>query len=159
MAAPSEKTQSPFTAFNFLVEIQVPQMSGDVCSAGFNECAGLEMTVAHKTLREGGNNNTQIHLAGPVSYGQLTLKRGMTTNFDLWEWFTMVHSLRGRSIRGDGEVIMMAADGETVQARFILSRCMPTKLRAPTLNAKEGFLAIEEMQLVYERMTLKSKSQ
>ena len=29
-----------------------------------------------KTIREGGNNTTMVHFVGPVSYGQLTLKRG-----------------------------------------------------------------------------------
>ena len=72
-----------FTAFNFLVEIQVPDLSEMVCEGGFAECDGLEMSIAPKTIREGGNNNRQIHLAGPVSYGQLTLKRGMTKNLDL----------------------------------------------------------------------------
>jgi hypothetical protein len=32
---------------------------------------------------------------------------------------------------------------------FVLSDCLPVKLRAPALNAKDGLLAIEEMQIAY----------
>ena len=34
--------------------------------------------------------------------------------------------------------------------RFFLERCLPLKLKAPPLNAKEGVVAIEELQLAYE---------
>ena len=39
-------------------------------------------------------------------------------------------------------------------ARFVLDRCMPTKLKAPALNAKDGMVAVEELQLVYESLRL-----
>lgn len=143
------------TAFNFLLEIQVAGLSDKICEGGFAECDGLEMSVAPKTIREGGNNNRQIHLAGPVSYGQLTLKRGMTKNLDLWKWFAKVHANNGRNLRGEAQVIMLAADGITEQMEFTLSRCLPIKLKAPALNAKDGLLAVEEFQLAYEQLTVK----
>jgi len=51
--------------------------------------------------------------------------------------------------------VLFAADGETERARFLLSRCMPVKIKAPAMNAKDGTIAIEEMQLAYESLTLK----
>jgi len=150
-----ETVTPPFTAFNFRVEIEVEGVAGSVCRAAFSEVDGLEMTVQVKTIREGGDNTRQIHLNGPVSYGQLTLRRGMTANFDLWDWFDKVQSSGSYSLRADAEIIMFAADRETEQARFLLKRCLPVKLRAPALNAVDGLLAIEEMQLAYERLMLK----
>ena len=41
-----------------------------------------------------------------------------------------------------------------MRARFILSRCLPTKLKAPALNAKDGMIAVEELQLAYETLRL-----
>ena len=105
-----------------------------------------------KTIREGGNNNRQIRLAGPVAYGQLTLKRGMTSSFDLWKWFT--DTVDDPSIRASANVVMLAADGSTERARFELSRCVPIKIKAPALNAKDGTIAVEELQLAYEELTL-----
>ena len=106
-----------------------------------------------KTIREGGNNNKQIRLTGPTSFGTLTLKRGMTSCFDLWDWFSKTWS--DPSLRADAEVVLLAADGQTERARFVLSRCVPTRLKAPALNAKDGVIAIEEFQMAYESLTLK----
>jgi phage tail-like protein len=143
----------PFIAFNFAVEINVPGVSPTVCNAAFAECDGLEMTMEVKTIREGGNNGRQIRLTGPVSVGVLTLKRGMTKSFDLWDWMTRMQSQPG--LRADAEVVLFAGDGQTERARFLLSRCVPTKLKAPPLNAKDGGVAIEEFQMAYESITLK----
>jgi hypothetical protein len=49
----------------------------------------------------------------------------------------------------------MSSDRTAEQVRFVLKKCLVAKLKAPTLNAKDGVVAIEEMQLVYESMTLK----
>ena len=143
----------PFVAFNFAVEINVPGVSPKVCGAAFAECDGLEMTMDVKTIREGGNNGRQIRLTGPINVGVLTLKRGMTRNFELWDWMARMQTQPG--LRADAEVVLFAADGHTERARFVLSRCVPAKLKAPPLNAKDGGVAIEEFQLAYESMVLK----
>lgn len=154
MANPANETVVyPFTAFNFAVEINVPDLSPKVCHAAFAECDGLEMTMDVKTIREGGNNGRQVRLTGPMNFGQLTLKRGMTASFDLWDWFSAM--LERPRLRADAEVVLFAADGSTERARFILSRCLPVKLKAPALNAKDGVVAIEELQLAYESLTLR----
>ncbi|MGV9386407.1 phage tail protein [Nonomuraea sp. NPDC003707] len=142
----------PFTAFNFTVEITPDGAAEPLCGASFAECDGLEMTLDVKTIREGGNNGVQIRLTGPAGYGQLSLKRGMTSGFDLWEWFEKV--IRDPGLRATGEVVMYAADGQAEQARFVLTRCVPLKIKAPALNAREGLVAIEEMQLGYESLRM-----
>ena len=148
-----ETVKYPFTAFNFAVEIHVDGVSPHVCNAAFAECDGLEMTMDVKTIREGGNNGQQIRLTGPISYGLVTLKRGMTASFDLWDWFdTMLSNVR---LRAHAEVVIFAANGKEEQVRFLLKNCLPTKLKAPALNAKDGMVAIEELQLTYESLQLK----
>jgi len=144
---------TPFTSFNFAVEINVPDVVPLACNAAFQECDGLEMTIEVKTIREGGNNGRQIRLAGPYAFGQVTLKRGMTESFDLWDW--MEATVTKPSLRADAEVVLYAADGVTERVRFILSRCIPVKLKAPALNAKDGTVAIEEFQMAYESLSVK----
>jgi phage tail-like protein len=146
----------PFTAFKFAVEISVETVSQQICSAAFSECDGLEMTVDAKTIREGGNNGEVVRLSGPVSYGQVTLKRGMTANFDLWDWFD--ECVSDPTLRASAEVVMLSEDGQSERARFVLKRCLPIKLKAPALNAKDGMVAIEECQLAYEALQLKKPS-
>ena len=141
----------PFTAFNFSVEIDVTPVSPSLCKAAFSECDGLEMTMDVKTIKEGGNNATQVRGAGLVAFGTLTLKRGMTDCFDLWKWFSAV--TRDPSLRGSGEVVVLAPDGAE-RARFLVSRLLPVKLKAPPLNAKDGMVAVEELQVAYQSLKL-----
>ena len=137
-----------FTAFNFRVEIRVPGVSDQVCEAAFSECDGLELSMEPKTFQQGGELTRQVHLAGQVTYSALTLKRGMSADFTLWRWFSEVMKTERRGLRGQANVVMLAGDGSP-QVTFTLSDCMPIKLRAPALNARDGLLAIEELQLVY----------
>lgn len=144
----------PFVTFNFRVNLELPD-SGVLCQAAFSDCDGLEMSMAPKTIREGGNNTRPIHLAGPVTYGELTLKRGMTADFALWRWFD--RSQRERHVRASGEIHVLTPAGERsgeVAAKFSLTNCLPVKIKAPALSAKDGLIAIEEMQLVYETLAL-----
>jgi phage tail-like protein len=153
MANPADETiRQPFTAFNFKVVIDVPGISGEVCAAAFSDCDGLEQSLEVKTIREGGNNTRQIRLPGPAAFGTLTLKRGMTTTFDLWTWFASQLEPGNAKLRGTATVSLLSADGQTERARFVLDRCLPIKLKAPALNAKDGGIAVEELQLAYENL-------
>jgi phage tail-like protein len=145
----------PFTSFNFLVEIEVDNngVSNPICSMLFSDVDGLEMNLEPKTIREGGRNTGPVHMAGGVGYGQLSLKRGMTANFDLWNWFEAVAAPGNGGLRGSADIVMLAGDG-TQQAQFRLTGCLPIKVKAPALNAKDGLIAIEEMTVLYESMTM-----
>jgi hypothetical protein len=123
------KRIAPLPAFNFRVEIVRGDGSSPLAGSAFSECDGIEMSQEVKSLREGGNPNRVHRLSGPVSFGQLSLKRGVTQGADLWKWFS---------------------DSSTEWGRFLLSRCLPVKLKAPTLNARDGAVAIEELQIAYE---------
>lgn len=146
-----------FTTFNFEVRITVEGVDGVggfVCEAAFAEVDGLEVTMEPKTFTEGGNHTRQIHLAGAYSYAQLTLKRGMSKDFGLWRWFSEVMKADRRGLRGQASIVMLAADRSQL-VEFVVHDCLPTKLRAPAFNAKEGVIAIEEMQLVYAAFDVK----
>lgn len=141
---------TPFTAFNFKVRLELEGEDELICEGAFSEVSGLEATMEAETIREGGGNGRQIHLAGPVSYGQLGLKRGMTRGLGLWRWFRAVQERR--EARASGEIALLSADRETEVARFRLTGCLPLKIKAPTLDAMDGLVAIEEAQIAYETL-------
>lgn len=139
----------PFTAFNFAVEIVPDGASAPLVSAAFSDCDGIEMSMEVKTLREGGSNDRQVRLAGPATFGQLTLKRGMSEDsLALWDW--MADSLAHPGRRAQTTVVLYGADGSSVRARVRLQRCLPVKLKAPSFSAKDGAIAVEELQIAYE---------
>jgi phage tail-like protein len=149
-----ENLRPPFTAFNFEVKIQLEGSSQPLCAAAFAECDGLELTVDVKTIREGGNNNRPVHLVGPASYGQLSLKRGMTSCADLWTWLERVLVDGQQHQRATCEVVMRASDRLASPVRFVLTGCLPMKFKAPALNATDGQIAVEELQVAYESLTV-----
>jgi phage tail-like protein len=143
---------APLQALNFRVEILPGGATEPLCGAAFAECDGLELRLDVRTVREGGVNARQRLQSGPASYGEVTLRRGMTDSFDLWDWCSAV--LRDPALRADARVIMLAPDGARERARFRLDRCLPVRLRAPRLDAREGIVAIEELTLACEALTL-----
>jgi phage tail-like protein len=76
----------------------------------------------------------------------------MTADFALWRWFEQVQ--RDRTLRASGRILMLASDRSGADVRFDLTGCLPVKLKAPTLSAKDGEIAIEEMQIAYETLHL-----
>ncbi|GAB4525741.1 MAG: hypothetical protein OHK0046_41870 [Anaerolineae bacterium] len=156
-----ENTLPPFTTFRFTVVISVAKppegINNPVCAAAFSECSGLEMNMEARTIPNGGSNHHVSHRISPVTYGTLTLRRGMTQTLDLWRWFVKA-TTPGHDPTGEAEITMMDAEGNAVLT-YILEECLPTRLSGPSLTAKAGEVALEEMQLVYARLSLKAPGQ
>ena len=110
----------PFTALHFRVEIMLPGAAGPLCEAAFAECDGIELRFDVITYSEGGANAGRRLIPGPASTGRVTLRRGMTSSADLWDWCESVQ-------RTDVRVVILAPDG-TEQAAFLLRRCLPVRL-------------------------------
>jgi phage tail-like protein len=142
----------PFTAYNFRVEIVPDGATEPLCDAAFAECDGLELRLDVRSLRELGNNAGPVLLAGDASCGEVTLRRGMTESFDLWDWFGAV--IRDPWVRADAVVSILSPDQQTVRARFRLRGCVPVRLKAPRLDAVDGTVAIEELQFACEGLML-----
>ena len=81
----------------------------------------------------------------------MTLRRGMTESFDLWDWCSAVK--RDPAVRADARVVMLGDGGEP-RAVFRLRGCLPARLRAPRLDAVDGIVAVEELQIACESLAL-----
>lgn len=156
-----ESVTPPFTAFRFEVVLNLEdppeEISNPLCEAAFAECDGLEVTMEPHSYSQGGDNGRQLHRPGPVSYGRLTLRRGMTANLQLWQWFAYAAE-PGHNPRAQGQITMWHADG-TPSLEFVLTNCLPVRMRGPSLNASDGQVAIEELQIVYEELEVRQPGQ
>ena len=142
----------PFAAYAFRVEIRLPGAHAPLCDAAFAECEGLELRFDVRTLHEGGDNVRQRLIAGPASYGEVTLRRGMTASFDLWDWCGLV--ARDPGVRADARGGPARPRRRDRAGGFLLHRCLPVRMRAPRLDAVDGVVAIEELRLACESLTL-----
>ena len=68
----------PVPAYAFHVEVD------DIIEASFVGCSGLNVTRQAEELSEGGVNDYKHWLHGPVSYGKITLRRGIVHSDELW---------------------------------------------------------------------------
>ena len=143
----------PFTAHAFAVELRLPGRADPLCQAAFSRCEGLELRRSVVTLRDGGTGMAWV-VPGQESFGHVTLRRGMTTTFDLWDWWARVR--RDPSLRASCDVIVLTPDLGAERVRFRLHRCLPVKLTGPTLDAMGNDIAIEALELACEGIDLVS---
>jgi phage tail-like protein len=119
----------------------------DGAAGGFSECAGLELTMAAEEYREGGNNTAVLKFASRASWSNVTLKRGVSGNTDLWDWhFSFIE---GRGKRRDGVIVLLDASRQPRQAWYF-RRGLPVKYSGPSLNATQNSVVIEAIEIAHE---------
>jgi phage tail-like protein len=133
--------KDPFRAYNFLVEID------GITRAGFRECSGLDSSQDPIDYREGGEPLHVRKLPGLVKYSNISLKRGITDDAELWSWRKTV--MEGNIQRKNGSIILLDDTG-TEKARWNFVNGWPTKWTGPTFNATGNEVAIETLDIVHE---------
>jgi phage tail-like protein len=126
-----------------------------LCAGAFSEVTGLEATMEPKVIKEGGRNYGVNQRAGPITFGTVVLKRGMTSTRDLWKWFQLV-SGGAYAYRLSATIKMFGHAGDEPLAAWRLDRALPVKFKAADLNAKGTEVGIEELHLAHEGMRLVS---
>lgn len=131
-----------------------PGAKRDLAGGAFAECTGFEATMEPKVIKEGGANYGAHQRAGVVSFATVILRRGMTLNRDLWQWFHQVTFGGAFTHRMDVEIRHLDLDGKTVIRTWKLHRALPVKFKSADLNAKGAEIAVEELHLVHEGLQL-----
>jgi phage tail-like protein len=137
----------PFMAFAFAVELRIPGIEEPLCEAAFAHCEGLELRRAITTARDGGDGSVRLQ-SGVESFANVTLRRGMTSSFDLWDWWERVR--RDPKLRATCDVIVLSPDLASERVRFRLHRCLPARIAGPALDAAKNEIAIETLEIACE---------
>ncbi|MEI6067232.1 MAG: phage tail protein [Methylococcaceae bacterium] len=132
-----------------LASIGFPALSGilDTAAGGFSECSGLEMTLKVEDYREGGNNGTVLKFPSRVEWSNITLKKGIGSGTELWDWH--YGFVLGQGKRRDG-VIILLNDLRAPNTIWYFRRGLPVKYTGPSLNATQNNVAIEAIEIVHE---------
>jgi phage tail-like protein len=132
----------PYRSYNFTLQI-------DQQSEGyFTQCSGLGIRVTPIRYREGGDGRTVHQLAGPVDYGEITLRYGLTDSRTLFDW--LLKSVEGNPVRKNVSLIMQGVDGTGERLRWNLRDAWPCEWRGAPLDALGREIAIESLTLVCE---------
>ncbi len=134
--------------------------SGDPLADGaFQECSGLEVSMDVQEYLEGGRNDGVIQRVGRAKYSPIVLKRGMfyssegQVNRDLWQWIQGVVGGQRPVARYDGVIEVMSVADQVV-ATWVFDRGLPARISGPTLNARTGEVAVEELTINHEGLHL-----
>jgi len=134
----------PFRSYNFKLDI------AGVTEAHFTECSGLGVKVTAITYREAGNNQVVRHIPGPVDYAAITLRYGLTTSRELWDWLQT--AVQGRVERKNVSILMLDSEGTTEVMRWNLIDAWPSEWQGAVLDALSREIAIESLTLVYDTL-------
>jgi phage tail-like protein len=156
-------TDYPLELFRFQVEFErvaladgTSQGAAELCKGAFSECTGLEATMEPKVIKAGGWNYGARQRTGPVTFGTVILKRGITATRDLWKWFSQVNE-KGRYAFRLNITIHIAQPGEDLPGKALtirLQRALPVKFKCADLNARATDVSIEELHLAHEGLIL-----
>ena len=140
---------NPYSAFNFTVEIDGAQI------AAFQEVSGLDSENTPIEYREGADAmNTVRKLPGIEKYPNCTCKRGITGSLVLWEWRKEGRDGGTACPPTRNVTINLLDDQHNAVLKWKLTNAWCTKLTGPSLNAKGNEIAIETMELAYDRLDI-----
>lgn len=127
----------------------------DVCDAAFSEVTGLEANIEPFAIQEGGRTWGAHQRVARVSFGTVVLKRGMTRDRRLWQWFRQVAGGKFAA-RMHVYVTLQGTDddgGPVDHLSWKLVNAMPVKMKIADFNATSGEVGVEELHLVHEGIT------
>ena len=144
MAATGDRPTDPFRGFKFKVVI------GGIQRAGFREASGLDAANDSIDYREGDDKSLTIRkLPGLKKFSNITLKRGITDDLDLWKWRKQIMDGKIQDSRKSGQIILMDDEGNDV-AEWDFVGAWPTKWTGPTFNATANEVAIDTLEITHE---------
>jgi phage tail-like protein len=139
--------EDPLTGFHFAVDIQ------GAVKGFFTECSGLgseHEVIEHKVVNETGQE-VVLKIPGRLKWENITLKRGITSSMDIWDWRKEVTDGNVDSARRDGSIVMYDQALKEV-ARWNFERAWPIKVSGPQPKADGNEIGIEELALAHEGM-------
>jgi phage tail-like protein len=138
-------TDDPLVAFNFVLEV-----SG-VISGFFTEISGIgsENEIIEHKVMSATNQEVVKKIPGRLKWNDITLKRGITSNMDIWVWRKQVETGGIEGARKNGTVTMMDQAGSPVAA-WNFENAWPSKVSGPAPKADGNEVGVEECTLVVE---------
>lgn len=158
MAGPagSHALVDPTTVFNFGLEV------GNVMVAAFTEVTGLSAQMDVFEYKEGGLNEHTHKFPGRTSFGNVTLKWGMTDDQELWDWYLKTlrwtSSASGENPRRDVSIVSFASfkgsgsGTKPAAGRWTLVGAFPVKWTGPAWNTTQSNIAIESLEIAFRTM-------
>ena len=137
--------RDPLVGFHYGIEVQ------GVVNGYFTECSGIgseNELIEHKVVDEKGRESIQ-KIPGRLKWQDVTLKRGITSNMDIWDWRDQIVEGKVDDARKNGSIVMFDQAGDEV-ARWNFENAWPLKVSGPSMKADSNEFGIEELVITHE---------
>lgn len=141
-AAQPGNTVDPLRAYNFNVVLN------GVTSGHFVSVSGLDVHVDKILYREAGLNQIVRAIPGRVTYSSVTLRYGLTTSTELWDW--LMKAVSGRVDRRNVGIAMLDSTGSNVALRWNLANAWPEQWHGAPLDSLSRELAIQTLVIAHD---------
>ena len=96
-----------------------------------------------------------MKIPGRLTWGDITLKRGITSTMDAWEWRSEVELGNLDEARKNGSIFMLDRNLNQI-AQWDFEAGWPSKISGPSLGSDSNEIGIEEITIVHERIERKN---
>jgi len=137
--------EDPLVAFKFGLE-----MEGNL-TGFFTQVGGIGSeteVVQQKVVSETGETLI-MQIPGRLTWTPVTLKRGVTSNIDVWKWRQKVVDGDIKGARINCSIVAYSQDNKEI-ARWNFVNAWPSKIVGPELDAGSTNYMIEDMTIVHE---------
>lgn len=137
--------ENPLVGFHFMLDVQ------GAITGYFTECSGIgseNEVIEHKVITEKGQE-VVLKIPGRLKWENITLKRGITSNMDMWKWRKKVEDGDHKGAQMNGSVVMFDQTLKEV-ARWNFERAWPVKISGPQPKADGNEIGIEELTIAHE---------
>jgi phage tail-like protein len=141
-AAQPGNVVDPLRAYHFNLIIN------NVTSGHFVSASGFDVLVDKILYREAGLNQIVRAIPGRVTYSSVTLRYGLTTTTELWDW--LMSAVNGRVSRRNVTIAMLDSTGSNTVLRWKLANAWPEQWHGAALDAFSRELAIETLVLAHD---------
>lgn len=140
-------TEDPLLGFNFMLELE------GVVAGYFTECNGIgsEHEVVEQKVVDKQGHEIIRKLPGRLKFTDVTLKRGITSDLQIWDWRDKVVKGVVKDARKNITITMLSRDYTPV-AIWHFTNAWPSKVSGPSLKADSNDIGVEELTIVHEGM-------
>ena len=131
--------------FHFALDIQ------GAVKGYFTEVSGIgsENEVAEQKVVNEKGVQVVLKIPGRLKWGDITLKRGLTSNLEIWKWRQMVEDGDIKGARKNGSIIMFDQSLKPV-AQWDFKNAWPVKVSGPAPKSDSNELQVEELTIAHE---------
>lgn len=137
--------EDPLVAFKFALEIE-GKLTGY-----FTNVTGIGSeteVIEQKVVGENGETIIQ-KIPGRHTWTEITLKRGVTSSLEIWEWRKLVVQGKVKDARTNCSIVALSQDNQET-ARWNFVNAWPSKVTGPEMDSAGANYMVEEITIVHE---------